>query len=79
MKYFFSAGVRSQGENQPAVGRESVKGRILQLIREEDPKHPLSDEALRSLLEQSGLELSRRTVAKYRTECGIRSATDRRA
>ena len=64
---------------QPAVGRESVKGRILQLIREEDPKHPLSDESLRSLLEQSGLELSRRTVAKYRTECGIRSATDRRA
>ncbi len=79
VKYFFSAGVRSQGENQPAVGRESVKGRILQLIREEDPKHPLSDEALRSLLEQSGLELSRRTVAKYRAECGIRSATDRRA
>ena len=79
VKYFFSAGVRSQGENQPAVGRESVKGRILQLIREEDPKHPLSDESLRSLLEQSGLELSRRTVAKYRTECGIRSATDRRA
>ena len=79
VKYFFSAGVRSQGENQPAVGRESVKGRILQLIREEDPKYPLSDEALRSLLEQSGLELSRRTVAKYRAECGIRSATDRRA
>ena len=59
--------------------RSSVKGRILQLIREEDPKHPLSDESLRSLLEQSGLELSRRTVAKYRAECGIRSAADRRA
>ena len=61
------------------MGRESVKERILQLVREEDPQSPLSDEAIRRRLEQDGLEISRRTVAKYRAECGIRSAADRRA
>lgn len=78
VRYFFSAGVPSQAGDQPSLGRESVKERILQLIREEDPEKPLSDEALRALLEQRGLVLSRRTVAKYRAECGIRSAADRR-
>ena len=79
VRYFFSAGVRSQQKDQGPVGRESVKERILQLVREEDPQSPLSDEAIRRRLEQDGLEISRRTVTKYRAECGIRSAADRRA
>lgn len=74
VRSFFSAGI-AQGES--SVGRESVKERILQLIREEDPGRPLSDEAIRKRLEEDGLKLSRRTVTKYRTECGIRSAADR--
>lgn len=77
VRYFFSAGVRAQGPGEASVGRESVKERILQLIREEDPEHPLSDEAIRKRLEADGLTISRRTVTKYRTESGIRSATDR--
>lgn len=76
VRSFFSAGI-AQGEG--SVGRESVKERILQLIREEDPGRPLSDEAIRKRLEEDGLKLSRRTVTKYRTECGIRSAADRGA
>lgn len=76
VRYFFSAGI-PQGGGESSVGRESVKERILQLIREEDPGKPLSDEAIRKRLEEDGLKLSRRTVTKYRTECGVRSAADR--
>lgn len=77
VKYFFTAGVHTREEGHDLVGRESVKERILRLIREEDPKKPLSDEAIRVRLEQDGLRISRRTVAKYRAECRIRSASDR--
>ena len=80
VKFFFSAGVRAQDAHgdPSSVGRESVKHRLLQLIQEEDKKRPLSDEALCGLLRKDGLEISRRTVAKYRAECGIRSAVDRK-
>lgn len=77
MKYFFSAGVKARKEGLSAMGRESVKERLLRIIREEDPEKPLSDEAIRARLREEGLELSRRTVAKYRAECGIRPASDR--
>ena len=56
------------------MGRESVKERILELIREEDKAHPLSDAAICERLREEGLEISRRTVAKYRAECGVPSA-----
>lgn len=79
MKYFFSAGVRTGGGDAPAVGRESVKARICRIIREEDPGRPLSDESIRARLQEEGLELSRRTVAKYRAECGLKPAADRAA
>lgn len=78
VKYFFSTGVAAQGTEQDSVGRESVKERIRQLIQEENPQKPLSDEAIRTRLEQDGLRISRRTVTKYRMECGIRAAADRR-
>ncbi len=78
LRYFFTAGVRSSGEEGASVGRESVKARLAQLVEGEDKEHPYSDEALRELLVEEGMELSRRTVAKYRAECGIRPAADRR-
>ena len=73
LKYFFTAGVSSAGKGA-SMGRESVKERILQLIREEDKAHPLSDAAICERLREEGLEISRRTVAKYRAECGVPSA-----
>lgn len=79
LRFFFSAGVplRQQGEDI-TLSRSSVKERILRLIREEDPRHPLSDDDLRRLLYREGLELSRRTVTKYRQECGAPSSACRK-
>ena len=48
------------------------------LSRQEDPAHPLSDQALCALLEQEGIHLARRTVAKYRMEQGVGSSAVRR-
>lgn len=81
LRSFFSAGVplRREGEDgDTTLSRGSVKDRILRLIREEDPEHPLSDDALRKVLYREGLDISRRTVAKYRQECGIPASTYRR-
>ena len=48
------------------------------LIGEEDGRRPLSDSALTRELQQEGIDIARRTVAKYRDELGIPSSTDRR-
>ena len=51
---------------------------LLLHLKDEDPAHPLSDQILCQLLEQEGIPLARRTVAKYRMELGIGSSTARR-
>ena len=51
---------------------------IRKAIGAEDPRHPLSDQKLADLLAEEGLEISRRTVAKYRSGMGIGSAARRR-
>ena len=73
LRWFFS----------PAAGgaetsRQSVKLRLAELIRAENPRQPLSDRKLCELLCAHGAEISRRTVAKYRMECGIASAAARK-
>lgn len=74
MAYFFS---RDAGQNY-GVSREHIKERLRQLIDMEDPKKPLSDEKLVEQLARENMCLSRRTVAKYRMELGILSASGRR-
>lgn len=54
-----------------AVSAEAAKQRIRRFIAAEDPLHPLSDETITQALEQAGISLSRRTVAKYRAEMDI--------
>ena len=60
------------------VSRQAVQQRLVELIRGEDAAHPLSDEKLCCLLLSQGVEISRRTVAKYRTELGIPAASGRK-
>ena len=50
-----------------------------ELIRNEDKNKPYSDQKLSSLLKERGIEISRRAVAKYREEIGIRGSFDRKA
>ena len=72
LRYFFSLPVGG------GVSRQAVKQSLLALIREEDPRHPLSDQDLCRLLEARGVFVARRTVAKYRLELGVGSSAARR-
>jgi RNA polymerase sigma-54 factor len=76
-KYFFSAAISSSdgGESHSA---EAVRHRIRQLIDEEVPSRVLSDDTLVQKLQADGIDIARRTVAKYREGMGIPSSVDRR-
>ena len=73
LRYFFSRAVSDQGPSQQAVKRK-----LLELVKGEDPRRPLSDQKLVELLEDQGIRLARRTVAKYRIELGLGSSTARK-
>ena len=73
LRYFFSHAVGLHGPSQQAV-----KQKLLLLVKGEDPNHPLSDQKLCELLSEDGIQVARRTVAKYRLELGIGSSTARK-
>ena len=73
LRYFFSRPVGSMGRSA-----QSIRQKILQLIRDEDPRRPLSDQQLCSQLASEGFPVARRTVAKYRMELGIASSNIRK-
>jgi RNA polymerase sigma-54 factor len=76
MKFFFHSGIdRDFGGD---ISSLTVKRKIEQLIKSEDPKRPLSDNALTKALNREGINIARRTVAKYRDELQIPSSTDRK-
>jgi len=76
LKFFFSSGVdNARGEG---VASESVKRMIADLIAKEDSGEPLSDQALTDMLNRQGVNISRRTVAKYREEMGVSSSSKRK-
>lgn len=73
LRYFFSRAVGEQG-----LSRQAVKQKLLALVRGEDPRHPLSDQRLCELLAEDGVQVARRTVAKYRMELRLPSSSVRR-
>lgn len=76
LRYFFSGGVeKDTGEG---ISSESVKVFIKDIISREDCKKPLSDEKIVNKLKNKGINISRRTVAKYRDELGILSSSRRK-
>jgi RNA polymerase sigma-54 factor len=76
LKFFFSSGLStSSGEDISARG---VKDKIQNLVDDEDPKKPLTDQAIVSLLKSEGVNIARRTVAKYRDQLGILPARMRK-
>ena len=76
MKYFFSAGINYEGGNQ--VSTESIKKTLQEIISEESSNKPYSDQKLADILVKRGIQISRRTVTKYRDELEIPSASMRR-
>ncbi len=75
-KYFFTTGY--QAESGAAVSNTSVKEMLADLVALEDKSAPLSDQELVAKLQEKGLTLARRTVAKYREELGILPSNLRR-
>lgn len=70
LKYFFSAGIKT-GSGDEAISSNSIKVYIKEIIGQEDPKHPVSDQKLADMLNEEGISISRRTVTKYREGLGI--------
>ena len=78
LKYFFTVSIASAEAGGDAHSAESVRHRIRVLVDQEAPEAVLSDDDLADLLKKSGVEIARRTVAKYREAMAIPSSVQRR-
>jgi RNA polymerase sigma-54 factor len=76
LKYFFSSHVGTDGGGE--ASSTAIKEHIKELIGEENPKKPLSDNKLSELLAARGFKVARRTVAKYREMLGIGGSSERK-
>jgi len=76
LKFFFSSGLSTtSGEDVSARG---IKAKIEKLVSDEEAKRPLTDQAIVNILRDEGIQIARRTVAKYRDQLGILSARMRK-
>ncbi len=76
LKFFFSSGLSTTGGED--VSARGIKAQIEKLVSDEDPRHPLTDQAIVNILKQNGVQIARRTVAKYRDQLGVLSARMRK-
>ena len=76
LRYFFSESV--QGPEGGGTSLLILKRRVKKLIEEEDPSRPLTDEQITRILQSQGIQVTRRTVAKYREDMKIPSTHQRR-
>lgn len=76
LKFFFSSGLTGTGGDD--YSSHSIKTYIRELVDAEDSDKPLSDQRLAELLQERGINISRRTVAKYREEISIPASYKRR-
>jgi RNA polymerase sigma-54 factor len=76
LKYFFASSINETDGD--GISSTSVKTHIQKLINEENTQKPLSDQKIAELLGEEGINISRRTVAKYRDEMRISSSSMRR-
>jgi RNA polymerase sigma-54 factor len=76
LRFFFSEGSNGpEGADTPLL---VLKRKVRKLIEEENPRHPLTDDQLAAMLQAQGIQLTRRTVAKYREDMNIPSTHQRR-
>jgi len=78
LKYFFTSAISSANGGGEAHSSEAVRHRIRQLIDAETPQSVLSDDKLVEYLKRDGIDIARRTVAKYREALRIPSSVQRR-
>lgn len=76
LRFFFSEGVNGpEGAGTPLL---LLKRKVKKLIEDENPKKPLTDDLIASMLQEQGIQVTRRTVAKYREDLRIPSTHQRR-
>lgn len=76
LKYFFNSSIARTGGDD--IASEAVKNHIKQLVSTEDAKNPYSDQKIVELLKAQGIEIARRTVAKYREVLGVLPSSKRK-
>lgn len=76
LRFFFSEGV--QGPSGASIPLLLLKRKVKRMIEDEDPRKPLTDDALSKMLREDGIHVTRRTVAKYREDLNIPSTHKRR-
>jgi RNA polymerase sigma-54 factor len=76
LKFFFSSGLSTQDGDD--VSARGIKDTIEKLVAGEDSKNPLTDQAIVEILSKDGVNIARRTVAKYRDQLGVLSARMRK-
>jgi RNA polymerase sigma-54 factor len=77
MKYFFTAAIPAMNGHE-AHSAEAVRDRIREMVEKEEPHNVLSDDRIVALLTADGIDIARRTVAKYREAMRIPSSLERR-
>jgi RNA polymerase sigma-54 factor len=76
LKYFFNSSIaRTEGDD---IASEAVKNHIKQIVGTEDAKNPYSDQKIVELLRSQGIDIARRTVAKYRDVLGVLPSSKRK-
>jgi RNA polymerase sigma-54 factor len=76
LKFFFNSAINKTGGDE--IASEAVKNHIRQIVSAEDEKHPHSDQRIVEILKTQGIEIARRTVAKYREVLGILPSSKRK-
>jgi RNA polymerase sigma-54 factor len=76
LRYFFSGG--TQTADGESTSWDSVKASVQKIVAEEDKTNPLRDDQIAAMLSSKGVDISRRTVAKYRQQLNIPPARQRR-
>ena len=78
LKFFFNTALQRTDQSQDALSSVTVREMIKKMIAEEDPRRPLKDEEIAARLQHHQIIIARRTVAKYRSEVKLPSASQRR-
>ncbi len=77
LKYFFGSHVATESGGECSA--TAIRALIKQMVAEEDPKHPLSDNQITDILSKQGIVVARRTIAKYRESLQLPPASQRKS
>jgi RNA polymerase sigma-54 factor len=78
LKFFFNSGIQRSDQTEDMLSSVTVRDMIRRMVAEEDPLHPLKDQEIVARLRSNNIMIARRTVAKYRSEVNIPSASQRK-